>query len=414
MRTSHGALAYCQPIPNNTDLSAVIEPAFAPPKPPFAFWQDLVTLLLLGALLGCVGTGYIKAFTSTQSAWTTADGTGFPSNPASLQFGAGNVWWIGVGAAAGLTVGCIRALLKLDHIPSFLDELHEQHVDTWSGTCVAICATISLMGGASVGPEAGLGAAGGACGQLVNLVRGWWMATVRRRKTDSNQTAARSPAAWYAARVADAEQHAYSNGDGARPRMAVVAGMTGGFSCFLPSPITAVLLSAELSRLVLDADFFQYTPHAYRPPMTWGLTHTRMVIGLSLAATSAFIVYYAFNHETYLSPVLFLIGAVGSTTYNQISVVIGVLFGIMGAAMAVVYVLVGGVVQAVMKPVRAALDARVGVRARMVLLGLLGGTIMGSLSYACPLVIGDGSWQVGRIVLHAHANSHDRCLSCRW
>lgn len=362
-----------------TDLNDILEPPFATPRPPFAFWQDLVSLLLLGAFLGCVGTGYIRAYQSVQTAWTSADGTGLPTNTASLQFGAGNVWWIGVGAAAGLTVGCLRALLNMDAIPSFLYELHAQHADTWHGACVAVLAAISLMGGASMGPEAGLGAAGGACGQLVNMLRGRWMARWRAGKQARHPTL-RSPAAWYAARVADAEHHAYdqAHGGDSRMRMAVVAGMTGGFACFLPSPITAVLLSVELSR----------------PPETWGQTHTRVVIGLALTATASFVAYYALNGTTYLSPQDFIIGAVANQNYDQLSVVIGMLFGIMGAALAVVYVLVGGVVKMAIMPLRAALDARLGVRARMVLLGLLGGTIMGTLSYACPLVIGDGSWQV--------------------
>lgn len=368
-----------------------------------------MSLLLLGALLGCVGTGYIKAFVSVQQAWATADGTGFPTNTDSLQFGAGNVWWIGVGAAAGLTVGCLRALFNMDEIPTFLDELRQQHVDPWHGVRVAILAVISLMGGASVGPEAGLGAAGGACGELLNMLRGWWMAQRRKwcaRKDGKPppQEAARTPAAWYAARVVDTERYAYDDAHGGdtRRRLAVVAGMAGGFACFLPSPVSAVLLTAEIGH----------------PPGTWGLTYPRLVVGLALSATSAFIVYYAFNKETYLNPQMFVLGAINSSTdYNQISVVIGALFGIMGAALAVVYVLVGGVMHTVMAPLRAALDARAGVRARMVLLGTLGGTIMGALSYACPLVIGDGSWQVSllhdSIVACPHTNalhSSRRCL----
>jgi hypothetical protein len=42
---------------------------------------------------------------------------------------AGKPWWIGVGAACGLVVGLTKAVLRLDEIPTFIEEIQSQKVD---------------------------------------------------------------------------------------------------------------------------------------------------------------------------------------------------------------------------------------------------------------------------------------------
>ena len=59
-------------------------------------------------------------------------------------------------------------------------------------------------------------------------------------------------------------------------------------------------------------------------------------------------------------------------TYQQIFMLEGILFGIMGAALGCVWVGTGRAVRAVATPLREALDARLGRSARHVLLGAVG------------------------------------------
>lgn len=80
------------------------------------------------------------------------------------------------------------------------------------------------------------------------------------------------------------------------------------------------------------------------------------------------------------------------------SIVEGLLFGCMGAALAGAYILVAGLVKAAVGPLRAALDARFGRWPRIVVLAALGGTATGLLGWAMPLVITDGSQQLDAVM----------------
>ena len=74
----------------------------------------------------------MKVITEFPKLWTTTYGvTDFPS-PSSLQFVAGRPWWIGVGSACGLVVSVTKIVLRLDAVPSFIDEIKAQHVRKWA------------------------------------------------------------------------------------------------------------------------------------------------------------------------------------------------------------------------------------------------------------------------------------------
>lgn len=79
-------------------------------------------------------------------------------------------------------------------------------------------------------------------------------------------------------------------------------------------------------------------------------------------------------------------------------IVEGILFGIMGAAFALVYVLIAGVAKAAGAAARRGLDARVGKSWRIVMLTTVGGAATGALGWAMPLVLTDGSAQLGVIL----------------
>ena len=195
-----------------------------------------------------------------------------------------------------------------------------------------------------MGPEAGLGAFGGAVGQFI--------ATRVRHLPET------------------------------RRKLYVVASMAGAFSAFLPSPFTSMLLTTELGK----------------PPNLWDISYMHVVVMYSVAAGAGFVVYYAITGFTYLSPENLYKAASSVQVYNQNYIFIGVLFGFMGSALAVVFFLVGGVVKAVMGKVRLALEGRVGRRAADVGMSVIGGTIYGVFMYVFPLTIGDGSMQLPTVL----------------
>jgi H+/Cl- antiporter ClcA len=137
-------------------MSAPTEPA---PEVPVtqqrAFWALMgyaVALGVFGAFAGLVFMGVIdfggKWYTDADPGW----------------FG-GHWWWVAVTAASGVVVGLLRRLMRLpEQIPGLFADLQSGHVDTGLVPGIAAVSAVSLIGGASLGPEKALGAMGGGAG----------------------------------------------------------------------------------------------------------------------------------------------------------------------------------------------------------------------------------------------------------
>ena len=94
---------------------------------------------------------------------------------------AGHWWWVAVAAAAGVAVGLVRRLTRLPwKTPGLFEDLQTGHVDHTLAPGIAAVSLVSLIGGASLGPEKALGSMGGGVGDS--------MAQRRRLKADDAQT----------------------------------------------------------------------------------------------------------------------------------------------------------------------------------------------------------------------------------
>ena len=119
------------------------------------FWVLMgyaVALGVFGAFAGLVFIGVLKVggkwYSDSQPGW----------------FG-GHWWWISVTAAAGIAVGLLRRLTRLpEQTPGLFDDLQEERVDTKLVAGIVAVSTVSLIGGASLGPEKALGTMGGGAG----------------------------------------------------------------------------------------------------------------------------------------------------------------------------------------------------------------------------------------------------------
>ncbi|WP_168207437.1 chloride channel protein [Microlunatus elymi] len=113
------------------------------------------------AFLGVIGVGG-KWYTSSDHGWW-----------------GGHWWWLAVTTAAGVAVGLLRHLTKLPaKTPTLVDDLQSQHIEPAVVPGILAVSAISLIGGASLGPEQALGTAGGWAG-------GW---TARRRGATVDDT----------------------------------------------------------------------------------------------------------------------------------------------------------------------------------------------------------------------------------
>jgi H+/Cl- antiporter ClcA len=111
-----------------------------------------VVLGVFGAVAGLVFIGVIKF----GGKWYSDSDPGW--------FG-GHWWWVAVAAAAGAVVGLLRRLIRVpEEIPGLVDDLQTGHVNPRLVPGIMAVSTVSLIGGASLGPEKALGAAGGGTG----------------------------------------------------------------------------------------------------------------------------------------------------------------------------------------------------------------------------------------------------------
>ena len=185
----------------------------APPgaTPSREFWHLLGYAAILGVFGAFAGLAFL-GLTDFGAKWYGDPGLGWFDGP---------VWWIAVATAAGLLVGILRRLFRLPaKTPGIIEDLESQRVDPKLMPSIVAVSGISLLGGASLGPEVALGTMGGGAA-------GW---IARRRKLDDDAA-----------------------------RATTLGGIAGAFGGLFSSPLVAVLLVLEVarpSRKVLRYAFF--------------------------------------------------------------------------------------------------------------------------------------------------------------
>jgi chloride channel protein, CIC family len=156
-----------------------------------------VALGVAGALAGLASLAALKYgaywFSSTRSGWFD-----------------GHWWWVGVTAAAGAAVGFLRRLTRLPtDVPGLFADLQKGSVDPRLVLGTVALSGVSLLGGASVGPEKLLASLGGGAGT----------ALARRRRLGTE----------------DAD-------------VTTLAGIAGMFGGLFSSPVIASIMILEVTR----------------------------------------------------------------------------------------------------------------------------------------------------------------------
>src|SRR4051812_42475650 len=122
---------------------------------------------VFGAFAGLAFIGVLKV----GGDWYTDD------NPS--WFG-GHWWWIAIAGASGAVVGLLRRLTRLpEQVPGLFEDLQTEHVHPGLVAGVVAVSTVSLIGGASLGPEKALGTMGGGAGS--------WLAERRALRADDSK-----------------------------------------------------------------------------------------------------------------------------------------------------------------------------------------------------------------------------------
>ena len=145
-------------------MTTAPEPAAAPP---FTQRREFWVLIAYAIALGVFG-----ALTSLVFMGVVGFGGGWYTDSDPSWFG-GEWWWIAVTAGAGVAVGLLRRLTRLpEKIPSLISDLKEEHVDPRLVPGIVLVSAVSLIGGASLGPEKPLGSLGGGAGTWLSQRRG--------------------------------------------------------------------------------------------------------------------------------------------------------------------------------------------------------------------------------------------------
>ena len=199
------------------------------------FWRLMGYVALFGVVLAFASLAFLGLIKGGTHLWFT-----LPKNPGWLD---GSLWWVAVTAAAGVLVGVLRRLFRLPvKIPGTVQELKDQRVEPSTAPKAVAVSVVSLAGGASLGPEGGLGLMGGGLGTWVS----------ERKKLGQDMRATNT-----------------------------LTGMSAAYGGLLSAPILATILVLEIAR-----------PKAAR--------FSETLVGGLLASSVAFAVYFPIAGSTFV------------------------------------------------------------------------------------------------------------------
>jgi H+/Cl- antiporter ClcA len=220
---------------------------------------------VLGALVGLVFLGIVDAGDS----WFTATNLGWMG---------GQWWWVAVTAAAGLAVGILHRVLKLpDNTPGVIEDLSTGDADPALVPGIFLTSLVSLIGGASLGPEKALGSTVGGAGA--------WLS--RRSHLTADQT-----------------------------QVNTFSGFAGAYGGLLSSPVIVVMLIVELAR-------------------PGGEKFTRILVNSVVASSVSFGVYFAIAGSVFLD-----LYKVPQYTFESWQLLVGAALGVVAAILVMGLVLV--------------------------------------------------------------------------
>lgn len=200
-----------------------------------AFWTVIGYAVVFGLVLAIAGLAFLGLVKGGTKLWFT-----LPKNP---DWFSGSPWWVAVTAAAGVLVGVLRRVLQLPaKLPGTMKELRDERVEPSTVLKAVAVSLVSLVGGASLGPEDALGKIGGGLGTWAS----------ERRKLDKSTSATNA-----------------------------LSGMSGAYAGLLSSPILATSFVVEIAR-----------------PKRAGFANT--VVAALLSSTVAFAVYFPIAGTTFL------------------------------------------------------------------------------------------------------------------
>src|SRR5262249_17351549 len=144
-RSCDGSIMNGQPQPRTDEARASDSDVVSLTRSP-GFWVIMRDAALFGVVLGFAALAFLGLLKGGTKLWFT-----LPKDPGWFD---GNLWWVAVTAAAGVLVGVLRRVFRLPaKLPGTVQELQEQRVEPSIVPAAVAVSLVSLVGGASLGPE---------------------------------------------------------------------------------------------------------------------------------------------------------------------------------------------------------------------------------------------------------------------
>jgi H+/Cl- antiporter ClcA len=256
------------------------------------FWVIIRYAALLGVVLAFAALAFLGLLKGGTKLWFT-----LPKDPGWFD---GNLWWVGVTAGAGILVGALRRLLRLPaKLPGTIREIKEQWVEPATAPAAVAISLVSLVGGASLGPEDALGKMGGGLGT--------WVSGRHKLSDDAGATNA-------------------------------LSGMAAAYGGLLASPILATIFLVEVAR---------QKAHRFADTLVASL----------LSSSISFAIYFAIAGSTFVG-----IFAAPAYKYKDWQLLAAVPLGLAAGALALTFVIAVGVMTKLTAPLakRPILRATIG------------------------------------------------------
>jgi H+/Cl- antiporter ClcA len=394
----------------HAEMLDLLGPAYARS---FTYWKAILYgSVLTGLFMGAVSLSFVLYFTELSNVtWHSGDyraalesisfgggddaeATDTSTSVEPLLLGNGKTWYIGMSAGAGLLVGIIKCLWSYlrpshpfpDKIPGFLKEVQElKSDDLLLSIPVLVASGLSIGLGASVGPEAALSGAGAAFGTLIQ--RQWNFC--HRPSPNEEQVASaplESPPTTRMGRFCEAVLPDFRNDP-----LCVLDGMAASFAGLFPAQFLSPLLIYELGG--------HFGPGGR-------LSVTETIARSGIASTVAYALYVSVKGVTLLAEVELPVAAyevVGTfqlvwVAYAWFMGIVCGLVGFVGFLCLAIGTLLGKFVTKQLNKLGDRLPLPFDGFVGKLLTPAIGGALVGALAVAAPLVLGDGSLQIGSIL----------------
>ena len=254
-------------------------------SPPFTQTREFWVLIVYALALGVFG-----AFAGLAFMGVVGVGNNWDTNSNPDWFG-GDWWWVAVTTAGGVAVGLLSRVLRLpEELPGLIADLQEENVDERPVPGLVAVSAVSLIGGASLGPEKALGSMGGGAG-------GW---ASRRRGLDSEDS-----------------------------KVNTLAGFGGAYGGLFSSTVIVVMLILEVAR-------------------PGGTRLTKALVGAIVASSVSFGIYFAVAGSVFLDAY-----EVPPYKYEDWQLAAGVGFGLLAAVIVTILAVIMKLASALFGKVKA-------------------------------------------------------------